>query len=67
MSLLSSRSTTCRLMSIPAAILRVIADSLTWLGFIRHESYIVWALLRRKIRLKGSPKLLLAFGKCFPQ
>jgi hypothetical protein len=54
-------------MSIPAAILRVIADSLTWLGFIRHESYIVWALLRRKIRLKGSPKLLLAFGKCFPQ
>lgn len=26
----------------------------------------VWALLRRKIRLKGSPRLLLAFGRCFP-
>ena len=47
--------------------LRVTADSKTWLGFLRHERNIVWALLRRKIRLKGSPKLLLAFGKCFPQ
>ena len=26
----------------------------------------VWALLRRRIRIKGSPKLLVAFGKCFP-
>ena len=25
-----------------------------------------WALLTRRIRLKGSPRLLLAFGKCFP-
>ena len=25
-----------------------------------------WALLRRKIRLKGSPRLLVAFGSCFP-
>ena len=47
--------------------LRVTADSTTWLGFLRHERNIVWALIRRKIRLKGSPKLLLAFGKCFPQ
>ena len=47
--------------------LRVTADSKTWLGFLRHERNIVWALLRRKIRIKGSPKLLLAFGKCFPQ
>ena len=28
---------------------------------------LVWALLRRKIRLKGPLKLLVAFGKCFPQ
>lgn len=47
--------------------LRVTADSKTWIGFLRQEKSIVWALLRRKIRLKGSPKLLLAFGKCFPQ
>jgi hypothetical protein len=26
----------------------------------------VWALLRRRIRIKGSPRLLLAFGRCFP-
>ena len=27
---------------------------------------LLWALLRRKIRIKGSPRLLVAFGKCFP-
>ena len=47
--------------------LRVTADTKTWLDFLKQEKNIVWALLRRKIRLKGSPKLLIAFGKCFPQ
>jgi ferredoxin len=42
------------------------ADTQTWLGFLAKEHNLVWALLRRKIRIKGSPKLLLAFGKCFP-
>ncbi|MGA3092938.1 MAG: SCP2 sterol-binding domain-containing protein [Terriglobales bacterium] len=46
--------------------LRVIADSETWLRFLRKEANLVWALLRRKIRIQGSPKLLLAFGRCFP-
>jgi len=46
--------------------LRVTVDTKTWLGFLDKEKNFVWALLRRKIRLKGSPKLLLAFGKCFP-
>ena len=32
----------------------------------RKEKSLVWALIRGKIRLKGSPKLLVAFGKCFP-
>ena len=27
---------------------------------------LLWALLRRKIKIKGSPRLLIAFGKCFP-
>ena len=27
---------------------------------------LLWALLRRRVRIKGSPKLLVAFGKCFP-
>jgi ferredoxin len=44
----------------------VTADTETWLGFLAKERNLVWALLRRKIRIKGSPTLLLAFGKCFP-
>jgi Fe-S-cluster-containing hydrogenase component 2 len=48
------------------ADLKVTADSATWLGFLAKERNLVWALLRRKIRIKGSPRLLLAFGKCFP-
>ncbi len=44
----------------------ITADSATWLRFLAKERSIVWALLRRRIRVKGSPRLLLAFGKCFP-
>jgi ferredoxin-NADP reductase len=44
----------------------VTADAKTWLGFLAKERNLIWALLTRKIRLKGNPKLLLAFGKCFP-
>jgi putative sterol carrier protein len=47
------------------ADLRVTADSETWLGFLAKERNLLWALLRRRIRIKGSPRLLLAFGKCF--
>lgn len=46
--------------------LRVVADRDTWLGFVAGERSLVWALLLRKIRLKGSPRHLLAFGRCFP-
>src|SRR4051812_15844157 len=46
--------------------LSITADSRTWLGFLAKERSLAWALLRRKIRLKGSPRLLVAFGKCFP-
>jgi ferredoxin len=46
--------------------LYVRADSRSWLGFVRKERNLIWALLTRKIRLKGPPRLLLAFGKCFP-
>ncbi|MBI3864072.1 MAG: SCP2 sterol-binding domain-containing protein [Planctomycetia bacterium] len=48
------------------ADLHVTADSQTWLGFLAKERNLLWALIRRRIRVKGSPKLLLAFGKCFP-
>lgn len=46
--------------------LRMNADSREWLRFLNQEVNILWPLLRRKIRLSGSPRLLLAFGKCFP-
>ena len=46
--------------------LRIIADSGTWIRFVRKEVSIIGALITRRIRLKGSPRLLLAFGKCFP-
>jgi putative sterol carrier protein len=49
------------------ADLHITADSETWLGFLAKERSLLWALLRRKVRIKGSPRLLLAFGKCFPQ
>jgi ferredoxin len=48
------------------ADLHVTADSETWLGFLAKERSLLWALLRRKIRIQGSPKLLVVFGKCFP-
>jgi len=44
----------------------VSADSKTWLGFLAEERGLVLSLLTRRIRLKGNPKLLLAFSKCFP-
>jgi Fe-S-cluster-containing hydrogenase component 2 len=51
---------------IGAADLRLTADSQTWLRFLSKEANLVWALLRRKIRIHGSPRLLLAFSRCFP-
>jgi ferredoxin len=48
------------------ADLRVTADTETWLGFLAKERSLLWAILRRRIRIKGSPKLLIEFGKCFP-
>jgi ferredoxin len=46
--------------------LSVRADSRTWIGFLKKERSLIWALIRRKIVLKGSPRLLLSFGRCFP-
>jgi ferredoxin-NADP reductase/Fe-S-cluster-containing hydrogenase component 2 len=48
------------------ADVHVTADSKVWLGFLAKEKGLISALVSRKIRLKGNPKLLLAFGRCFP-
>ena len=42
------------------------ADSQTWLGFLAKERNLMWSLLTRKIRVKGSLKFLKAFARCFP-
>lgn len=49
------------------ADLRVEADARTWIRFLNREANLIWALLRRKIRLRGSPRLLQAFGRCYPK
>ncbi|MBO0872578.1 MAG: 4Fe-4S binding protein [Pseudonocardia sp.] len=46
--------------------LRVRADAATWFGFVAGERSLVWGLLTRRIRLSGPPRLLVAFGRCFP-
>lgn len=51
---------------IGKANLSVITDSKTWLDFLAKEQNIIWALVQRKIQIRGSLKLLQAFGKCFP-
>lgn len=45
---------------------KLVADSRTWLRFLNKEKNLLMALLTRKIRIKGSPKLLLNFARCFP-
>jgi len=51
---------------VGTANFRLTADSQTWLRFLRKEANLAWALLTRKIRFHGSPKLLLTFARCFP-
>jgi ferredoxin len=49
-----------------SADLHLIADSATWLGFLAKERNLLWAIVTRKIRVKGSQRLMGAFAKCFP-
>jgi ferredoxin len=46
--------------------LKVTADSQTWLGFVAGERNLLWAMLTGRVRLRGNPKWLLAFKRCFP-
>ena len=47
------------------ADLHLQADSETWLGFLQKERNLFWAIIRRKIRVKGQLKLMAAFGRVF--
>ena len=46
--------------------LHVKADSRTWIDFLAKEKNLLLALLGRKIRLKGDPRRMKAFARCFP-
>jgi ferredoxin len=46
--------------------LRITADTRTWIRFLGKEASLAWAIVRGRIRLRGSPRLLLAFARCFP-
>jgi NAD-dependent dihydropyrimidine dehydrogenase PreA subunit len=51
---------------IGKADLRVSADAESWLRFLRKEQSLLWSLASFRIRLRGDPRLLAAFGRCFP-
>lgn len=46
--------------------MRLTADSKTWVAFLSKEKRLLGALLQRKIRMKGSPRLMKEFARCFP-
>jgi ferredoxin len=51
---------------VGTADMRLTADSRTWVAFLAKEKNLLGALLRRKIRIKGSPRLMKEFARCFP-
>ena len=59
------RVTVTRGTTSESADLIVTADSRAWIKFLANRIYLIWALVTRQIRLYGSPRLLLEFGRCF--
>ncbi len=48
------------------AELEITVDSDTWLGILAEEKSPVWALLTRRLRVRGRLADLKAFQRCFP-
>ena len=46
--------------------LHVTADAGTWIRFLAGEANLIPALVTRKIKIKGAPKLMKNFARCFP-
>lgn len=46
--------------------LRVRVDSRAWFAFIYKERGLLSMLASGRLRLRGNPRYLVAFGKCFP-
>lgn len=46
--------------------IRLVASEASWIGFVRKERSLVRGLVTRGIQIKGDPRLMLRFGRCFP-
>lgn len=46
--------------------LHLTVDAETWVSFLAKETSLPKALATRKMKIKGSPKLMTAFARCFP-
>lgn len=46
--------------------IRIRADTRTWFGFVAKEKSLIWALLLRRVRIRGPLRLMKAFAACFP-
>lgn len=46
--------------------MHVTADTEAWLSFLAGEKNLFLALAQRKLRMKGAPRLMKAFARCFP-
>lgn len=46
--------------------LTITADGEAWVRFLNRKITGVYAFVTRKIRIQGDPRLLIAFGNCFP-
>lgn len=51
---------------IGAPDIHIRADTKTWFGFVAKEKNLLWALLLRRIRIRGPVRLMKAFASCFP-
>lgn len=49
-----------------AADLHLTVDADTWVSFLAKETSLPKALATRKMKIKGPPKLMTAFARCFP-
>jgi ferredoxin len=50
----------------PAPDVHVTVDADAWLGLLRRERRLGWAVLTRKLEVAGPIKMLRAFQRCFP-
>ena len=50
---------------VGSADLHITADSKSWVRLLNKRLSPAWGIATRKIRLKGDPRLLLHFEKCF--